>query len=322
MFAISGMFLLWFAFYIYGSLPLKAEEDTGSRARSESLEQALAEQPDAFLSDEVVGGTLMYRALQYSYWWACWFHSLELQGLENLPPPGKGALLISTHTTHNMDISMGLTGIHAKTGRVPRGLMHRAVFTLFPWLKYLGLVPGQRYTAKHLIHFGFLTCVLPGGGEEAMRGHENAYSLHPIWKKRRGFAHVAIDAGADIIPVFIRNVEEMRFNPFFFCWNRAGLSRRYQELIDWLEPRSRFLNSVVRQVGFWAWLTLSFWAVPVPVKLTIIFGEPVSVRKQDSADNVAERSSAALEAMITDHQPHGHEYATGLRERFARSKRE
>merc|ERR1712203_768579 len=162
--------------------------------------------------------------------------AFDVKGVENLPPPGKGALLISMHSTHNADIPMGLNGLHDQTSRVPRGLLHRVVFMVNPWCKYLGLIPGQRHTAKHLLQQGFLTCVLPGGGEEAMAGHENAYELHPRWKDRRGFATVAKEAGADIIPVFLQNVEEMRFNPFFFLGNRSGLTHQHQRIVDMRIP--------------------------------------------------------------------------------------
>merc|ERR1719336_914273 len=108
---------------------------------------------------------------------------------------------------------MGMPALCAEIGRVPRGLMHRQIWQFFPWLKYLGLVPGQRHTGKHLLKFGFLVGVLPGGAEEAMYGHEHAYTLHPKWDSRRGFAQVAIDAEVPIVPLFIRNVDEMRWDP-------------------------------------------------------------------------------------------------------------
>lgn len=263
---------------------------------------------------------MMYSAVKlFSYQLGCYFHDFEIEGLENMPPEGKGALMISIHSTHNVDIPMGLTGLYEKTGRVPRGLLHRVLFTLHPFVKYLGFIPGQRHTAKHLLQQGFLTCVLPGGGEEAMSGHENAYVLHPRWHDRRGFAHVAQEAGVDIIPVFLKNVEEMRFNIFFYLANRFGFTHRFQHLVDLRIPA---VSWCLKQLGSAVWFSLSFTGIPVPVKVTMFIGKPICVGTEDSVDEVAEKSRLALQAMIAEKQPYGHEYLPGLRERFAKLKKQ
>lgn len=316
------LLVLWVLLFVYGHLPVsktETEEQPARTARTASFEKALKEQPQAFLSDEAVGGTILYRIMKLlNYRWACWFHRFEVKGVENLPPVGKGALLISMHSTHNADILMAITGLHeASGGRAPRGLLHRILFMLHPYTKYMGMVPGQRNTAKHLIQQGYLTCVLPGGAEEAMTGHENAYNLHPRWKDRRGFVHVARDADADIIPVFIKNAEEMRFSPTFYVCNRLGLTRVYTRLVD---KRIPCLSWVLKQAGLATWFCLSWLGIPIPVKVTVYIGEPINKRGTDSTEDIAERSRAALQAMIHEHQPHGHQYLPGLRERFARLK--
>ena len=81
------------------------------------------------------------------------------------------------------------------------------LYALAPMAPYMGCVPGQRDTAVNLINagmeirnggrlncsssatIGFWTAVIPGGAEEAMKGHESAYKLS--WGSRQGFAHVA-----------------------------------------------------------------------------------------------------------------------------------
>jgi len=313
------LFGLWLLLFVYGHLPVRDAGAEGRVTRTASFDQAIKEQPHAFLSDEVVGGTILYRVTKLlNYHFACWFHRFEVKGVENLPPAGKGALIISMHSTHNADILMACTGLHEATGgRVPRGLLHRIVFMFNPFTRYMGMVPGQRYTAKHLIRQGYLTCVLPGGGEEAMTGHENAYNLHPRWKDRRGFAHVAQDAGADIIPVFAQNGEEMRFSPIFYVCNRLGFTRSYQRLVEKQIPG---LSWVLKQTGMATWFCLSWIGIPIPVKVTLHVGKPISKSESDSVDDIAERSREALQAMIKEHQPHGHQYLPGLRERFAHAK--
>jgi len=315
---------LWVVLFVYGSLPVKViadeanSDDRSMRERSSSFAKSLEEQPQAFLSDQTVGTSLVCRTLKFiSYNFSLYFHDFEIEGLDNLPPKGKGALLIAMHATHNVDIPLGITGLHEKTGRAPRGLIHRGLFAFHPYFKYWGLIPGQRHTAKHLLQHGFLVAVLPGGAEEALTGHENAYVLHPRWRDRRGFAHVAQDAGVDIIPMFMKNVEEMRFNFFFFLGNRFGLTHRFQNLVDARIPGVSF---VLKQLGFLIWWTLAYTGIPVPVKLTMFVGKPIRVGKEDSVDDVAEQSRLALQAMMAEKQPYGHEYMPGLRERFARLK--
>lgn len=285
------------------------------RERCGSSEEALKEQPQAFVADDVVGQAFIYRVVKaLTYQIACWFHDFELEGLENLPPPGTGALLISIHTTHCVDIPMILTGLHEKTGRVPRGLMHRVLFQLCPFLRYLGLVPGKRNTGKHLLQQGFLTCVLPGGAEEGLCGHESAYTTHVRWADRRGYVHVAKDAGVDIIPVFTQNVEEMRFNPLVFFANKLGLTRKYQGLVDMRIPA---LSWCLKQLSMMIWGMTALLCVPVPVKVTLFCGAPVRVRAEDSVDDIADRARRGLDDLIAKHQPHGHAYLPGLRLRYA-----
>ena len=47
--------------------------------------------------------------------------------------------------------------------------------------------------------------ILPGGAREAMFGDEN---YHLLWGERIGFAKVALEAKAPIIPIFTKNCRE------------------------------------------------------------------------------------------------------------------
>ena len=52
----------------------------------------------------------------------------------------------------------------------------------------MGSLAGERNTALSLLHSGFWVAVIPGGAEEGMVGHENAYKV--CWpKKRKTFLH-------------------------------------------------------------------------------------------------------------------------------------
>jgi len=321
--AIVPLCILYVVLFIYGWMPVDPSqvhlaEGEGDMKRTEAFAKAIEEHPEAFLSDEQVGTSMLYRATKFlAYRVACWFYAFETLGAENFPPKGQGALVISMHSTHNYDIFLHLTGMYVATGRVPRGMLHRVLFKLHPYCKYLGVIPGQRHTAKHLLQAGFLNCVLPGGSEEAMYGHENAYRLHPRWHDRRGFAHVAIEAGVDIIPIFMQNVEEMRFNPMFYACNKLGITRAFSRVVDMRIPA---VSWALKQTGMCIWFVFAWVSLPIPVKVTLHIGKPVKVEQGQTADQVATRAREAMEALIAKHQPYGHSYGPGLKARLARMK--
>lgn len=252
------------------------------------------------------------------------FHGFKVVGAEKLPKDG--ALMVGFHSTHNQDVVTGVIGMYDATGRVPRGLLHRMVFLFNPWVGYLGLVPGQRKTAVQLLRKGFLVGVLPGGGEEAMYGHEHAYDLHPRWNDRKGFAYVAREAEVPIVPIFTKNIEEMRFNLIFWILNILGFTRMYARFLAYLteqsklKPKSMFWKRsawIVKQLGLVSWFmlswVLSFW---VPVQTTMYVGEPIIVKKDDDVIEIARKAREGLQAMIDEHQPHGHSYWPGVVERY------
>ena len=79
---------------------------------------------------------------------------------------------------------------------------------------------------------GLILGVAPGGGLEAQCGTPT-YKL--LWKKRCGFAKVALEAGVPIIPVFTENCREsvvnfqtgMWFWRAFYDWTRIPITPMY-----------------------------------------------------------------------------------------------
>jgi len=249
-----------------------------------------------------------------------------LVGLENLPPKDEGALLVNFHTTHNQDILTASGALYSQTGRVVRGLYHRTLFNTTPALKYLGGVAGYRTTARDLIAQGLIVGVIPGGAEEAMRGHENAYAVQ--WESstghmRLGFAEVALSVGkpVKVIPIFAKNSEEMRWNPIHCIWNLLGLSVLWYKLQLKLSSSDfpGWVRRTIFMIGAWFWFTTSFWSIPVPVEVTVYIGEPIIADpSKDTAQDLAHRVRASLENLICTHQPYAPSkcYSHALMERF------
>jgi hypothetical protein len=63
--------------------------------------------------------------------------------------------------------------------------MHHYLTPFFPILRLIGAVPGEPNSALSLLKSGFWVVVIPGGADEGMIGHENAYKV--CWPKKREF---------------------------------------------------------------------------------------------------------------------------------------
>ena len=68
-----------------------------------------------------------------------------------------------------------------------------------------GALTGTRDQCTDMLKKGHLIGVAPGGGYECQLG---THDYPVMWKKRTGFAHIALNAGVPIIPVFTENIRE------------------------------------------------------------------------------------------------------------------
>jgi 1-acyl-sn-glycerol-3-phosphate acyltransferase len=269
---------------------------------------------NAFMGDEVVGESLIFKFAYFIFYcFARVFNHYDL----DVPAyvyerKGKGALIVSVHTTHNWDIFTAVTGLYKRYGVVVRSLIFREVRVFAPWTQYLGCVAGYRDVAIELLKEGHFVGCIPGGAEEAIRGHENAYNLK--WpKKRKGFVHVAKKAGVPIIPCITKNGEEMRWNPIFWLGNLLCLGKIFSRITNAQIP---YLSEGIKLIGLIIWFTLCWFTLPVPVKARLVFGEPIYVGEHDDPDEIARQTQAALQALLDRNHPGGKSYRRGLIERW------
>jgi 1-acyl-sn-glycerol-3-phosphate acyltransferase len=101
----------------------------------------------------------------------------------------------------------------------------------------------------------------------------------------KGFARIATDAQVPIVPLFLANVEEMRWNPILFFWNLFGLGRLFSYFIKLnipvIAPLLLFISSTV-------WFLVTFIQIPIPSKVTLYIGDPVQYdMSKDSIDDVS-----------------------------------
>ena len=129
-----------------------------------------------------------------------WFYP-EFLGLweHDLSRP---ALFVGNHTLFGLtDAPLMIEHLHTQYGAMLRGLGDRGHFSVPYWGDFLvrhGMVLGSPENCSALMNAGQHVLVFPGGAREVMRRRGEAYEL--IWKKRAGFARLAIEHGYDIIP--------------------------------------------------------------------------------------------------------------------------
>ena len=209
------------------------------------------------------------------------YHRYRIRGLETLPPKGP-ALLVFYHGLVPLDFYYFGLQVYQETGRLPRALGDRWLFKtpgMAQVARTLGAVEGAPGAALQLLRAGELVGVAPGGVREAISGPRHDYKL--MWKDRKGFAKVALDAGVPVIPGFTENVESLY---------RAPLADR---------PFFRHLYEVTRLPLV---PIIGIGPMPFPAKLTTWLGEPIHAMPGETPDALAGRTRGAIENLIRRHQ--------------------
>jgi 1-acyl-sn-glycerol-3-phosphate acyltransferase len=130
-----------------------------------------------------------------------WWFNPEFLGLWE-HDVSRPALFVGNHTLFGItDAPLMIEHLYTQYGVMLRGLGDRGHFNV-PWWGDLlvkhGMVLGSPENCSALMRAGENILVFPGGAREVMRRKGEAYQL--IWKKRAGFARLAIEHGYDIVP--------------------------------------------------------------------------------------------------------------------------
>lgn len=211
--------------------------------------------------------------------WEChgWiWHGYEVIGLDNIPANGS-ALVVYYHGVLPVDYYYLNSRYLILKKRVMWTIAAEFLFKV-PGLSLLMEVvkatPGTVQQIANLLKDGEIVSVAPGGIREAQFSDEY-YKL--IWNGHLGFAKAACLGQAPIIPVFTQNIREaFRTAPFF-----RGIFRKVYEMTK--------LPLLPIYGGF-------------PVKLRTIVGKPILYDPNASPEEVAEKTSQAIEELIRKHQ--------------------
>uniref|UniRef100_A0A8D8C6K5 Transmembrane protein 68 n=2 Tax=Culex pipiens TaxID=7175 RepID=A0A8D8C6K5_CULPI len=218
------------------------------------------------------------------------FHGYEVCGLENLPETGP-ALIIYYHGAIPIDMYYLVARIYLKRSRLIYTVGDRFLEKLPGWNlmgRIMKVSPGSIQSCSSVLKEGNLLSIAPGGVYEAQFG-DNNYEL--LWRRRIGFAKVAIESKAPIIPMFTENLRE--------GFRSVGFA---QSLFIRLYNAVRF---PVRPVygGF-------------PVKFRTHLGAPIPYDPTLTPEQLQEKVAYAVERLINKHQRIPGSILHGLKDRF------
>ncbi|PXX54604.1 1-acyl-sn-glycerol-3-phosphate acyltransferase [Nocardia tenerifensis] len=135
--------------------------------------------------------------------------SPRFYGLENIPTEGPVLLVGNHNLMGGIDAPLLLPEVLRRRGRLIRGLAENVLIAV-PGVRHFlhryGAVRGTRANCLALLKRGDAVIVFPGGGREAVRRKNEKYVLK--WEGRTGFARMAIEAGAPIVPVAMIGVDD------------------------------------------------------------------------------------------------------------------
>lgn len=133
-------------------------------------------------------------------------------GLENIPQD-KPILFIYYHGAIPIDIYYFASKVFLYNSKLIRLVVDRFLFKIPGWSIFadvLKIIPGTVQSCSTILKEGNMLAISPGGVYEAQFG-DSYYEL--MWKKRMGFAKVALDAKV------VRFFQKFYINLFIFYYN-------------------------------------------------------------------------------------------------------
>ncbi|XP_044745526.1 transmembrane protein 68 isoform X1 [Coccinella septempunctata] len=203
------------------------------------------------------------------------WHSYEIDGLENIPD-SEPALIIYYHGAIPIDIYYFLAKVYFLKNRMVHTVADNFLFKFSGFgiiADCMKVVPGTIQSCANILKEGNVLAISPGGVYEAQFSRN--YNL--MWKKRFGFAKVAIEAKVKIIPMYTENLRE--------AFRTVGIGRRI-----FLKLYAKFKLPFAPVYGGF------------PVKLVSHIGKPIDYDPNLTPEELQKKVSDSLEELIQRHQ--------------------
>jgi len=211
------------------------------------------------------------RRLQRALWLQRQWFPPQTFGLENLDP-NRPALYVGNHTIYGvLDGPLMVLGVYEKTGIYFRSLGDHFHFVVPGWREMLlqgGAVHGTPEVCSKLMNHGQHIIVYPGGAREVMKNEGEQYRL--VWKRRTGFARMAMQHGYDIIPFAALGADDayrIRYDSQRFRDSLLGKVAAKTGVMDRLFRGGDTLGPLVSGVAG--------TPIPRPEKMYFMFGERI-----------------------------------------------
>jgi len=201
------------------------------------------------------------------------YFSPRFFGLENIRPD-QPSLYVGNHPLFALDYPLMAAEIYHRKGIMLRPLGDHWHFKIPIWgrlMTSIGAVDGTPENCSRVMEAGKHIVVFPGGGREAFKRKGEAHQL--IWKKRMGFARMAIQHGYPIIPFASKGADQVysilldgkdvMASPLGRLFDLTGLTT-FLRGGDMIPP-------LVRGIG----PTL----IPRPERFYFAFGEPIDTKR-------------------------------------------
>ncbi len=192
---------------------------------------------------------------------AVWLTRPVFHGLEHVPD-ARPLMFVGNHTVYGvLDVPFLFSELYERKGIFLRSLGDRLHFGIPGWRELVesyGVVNASPAACGRLLDAGECVLVFPGGAREVNKRKGERYEL--LWKNRLGFARVALQHGATIVP-----------------FSAVGIEDAFRILIDGDEVMRSPLGKVLRRLDVRADVLPPLSRPGRPERLYFRFAPPVSV---------------------------------------------
>ncbi len=198
-------------------------------------------------------------------------------GMENLDAD-KPAMYVTNHNVLGvLDGTLWAAEMYVEKGIFARSLVDDLHYMLPGWRDLaakVGFVKGSRENCALMMEHGEHIMVYPGGGRETCKRKGEKYKL--TWKKRTGFARMAIESGYDIITVaqvgqedsydIVMDGDELMESKFGGWLKEKGIAEKYLKDGDTMFPLVRGIGPTM---------------IPRPERQYYAFGPRISTKEYE-----------------------------------------